>query len=67
VEALPELGLPQAVEAFDGILEAVLQGWGEYRDDPQGQTQATDAPHGIAELMGALDRDPPAGEPSRFD
>ena len=52
--ALPDLGLPQAVEAFDGVLHAVLQRRHEHRNDPQRQTQATDAAHRVSELVRPL-------------
>jgi hypothetical protein len=52
--ALPDFGLPQAIEAFDGVLHAVLKGRHEYRNDTELQTQPTDAPNGIDELVGAL-------------
>ena len=37
--ALPDLALPEGVEALDGVLEAVLTRRGEYRDYVQVETQ----------------------------
>src|SRR3990172_7851489 len=53
--ALPDLALPQGVEAFNGILEARLARWGEHRDNPQCQTQPGDTPDGVGELVGSLE------------
>jgi len=55
VVALPDLALPQPIEAFDGILETRLARRGEHRDNPQCQTQPTDPPDGVGELVGSLE------------
>jgi len=51
---LPDFGLPQGVEALDGVLHPVLQWRHEHRNDPQRQTQAAHAPHRVRELVRAL-------------
>jgi hypothetical protein len=51
---LPDLGLPQAVEGFDAVLEARLTRWCEYRHHAQRQAQAADATDGVGKLMGTL-------------
>jgi len=55
VVALPDLALPQPIEAFDGILETRLARWGEDRDHSQCQTQPADTSDGISELMRSLE------------
>lgn len=52
--ALPDLGLPQTVEALDAVLHPVLQRQHEHRNHPQRQTQATDAAHRVSELVRPL-------------
>jgi len=52
--ALPDVALPEGVEAFDGVLEAVLAGWGEHRDHLQGQTQSAHAADRVGELVRTL-------------
>ena len=52
--ALPDFALPEGVEAFDGVLEAVLAGWGEHRDHLQGQTQPAHAADRVGELVRTL-------------
>src|SRR5688500_1774490 len=54
VVTLPHLGLPQAVEAFDGVLHTVLQRWHEHWNDPQRQTQPADAAHRVGKLVRTL-------------
>ncbi len=51
----PDLALPQAVEAFDGILKARLTWWGKHRNDLQCQAQAADTSDGIGELVRSLE------------
>src|ERR1035437_6324650 len=55
VVALPDLALPQPIEAFDGILEARLARWGEDRDHSQRQTQAAGTSDGVSELGRSLE------------
>lgn len=55
VVALPDLALPQSIEAFDGILEARLARWGEDRDHSECQTQPADTSDGVRELMRSLE------------
>ena len=55
VVALPDLALPQPIEAFDGILEARLARWGEDRDHSECQTQPADTSDGVRELMRSLE------------
>jgi hypothetical protein len=52
--ALPNLGLPQGVEAFYGVLHAVLEWRHEHRHHAKLQAQATDAAHGMGVVMRAL-------------
>jgi len=55
LEALPDLGLPKTVEAFDAVLKARLA-WGRKdRNDPQSQTQTTHSPDGVRPLMSSLE------------
>jgi len=53
--ALPDLALPQRIKAFDGILEAGLARWGEYRDYSQRQTQPTDTSDSVVRLVRSLE------------
>jgi hypothetical protein len=53
--ALPDLALPQRIEAFDGILEARLARWGEYLDYSQRQTQPADTSDSAVVLVRALE------------
>ena len=53
--ALPDLALPQRIEAFDGILEARLARWGEDRDHSERQTQPADTSDGVGELVRSLE------------
>jgi hypothetical protein len=55
VVALPDLALPQRIEAFDGILEAWLARWGEYRDHSQRQTQSADPSDGVGGSVCSLE------------
>ena len=55
VMALPDLALPQRIEALDGILEARLARWGEDRDHSQRQTQPADTSDGVGELVRSLE------------
>ena len=48
VMPLPDLALPEAVEALNGILEARFAWWGKYGNDLQGQTQAADPPDTVS-------------------
>ena len=52
--SLPDFGLPQTVEAFDGVLHSMLQRRHEHRDHRELQAQAADAAHGMGKLMCAL-------------
>lgn len=54
-EAGPDLGLPAAVEVFDGGLEASLPRRREDRDQVQGQTEADDTAERIGMLVGSLE------------
>jgi len=54
VMTAPDLALPQAVEALDGILEARLAWWGKYGNDLQGQTQAADTPDTVSKSVPSL-------------
>jgi hypothetical protein len=49
-EALPDLLLPAAVEAFDDGLESVLMRWREDGDDLELQTEADDTTKGVRKL-----------------
>src|SRR5438132_4106738 len=55
VVTLPNLALPQAIETFDGILQAWLPGRRKDRNDAQRQTQAGDAAHGVGIVMRPLE------------
>ena len=55
VVALPDLALPQSIEAFDGILESRLARWGEDWDHSQRQTQPADTSDGVGELVRSLE------------
>lgn len=55
VEASPDLGLPAAVVAFDGGLEARLARRCEDRSDLQGEADPADAPEVVGVVMGALE------------
>ncbi|OGA35847.1 MAG: hypothetical protein A3F75_07970 [Betaproteobacteria bacterium RIFCSPLOWO2_12_FULL_64_23] len=55
VVALPDLALPQPIEAFDGILEARLARWGEDRYHLQRQTQPADTSDGVGGSMCSLE------------
>jgi len=55
VVALPDLALPQPIEAFDGILEARLARWGEDRDHSQRQTQPADTSDGVGGSVCSLE------------
>ena len=55
VMAPPDLALPQAVEAFDGILEAQLAWWCKHRNDLQRQTQATDTSDTVGKSVPSLE------------
>ncbi len=51
---LPDLGLPQCVEAFNGILKSRLARGREYRDYPQRQAQSADPAYRVRKLMSPL-------------
>src|SRR5437763_3325654 len=51
---LPNLGLPQRVEAFDGVLHPVLEWRHEYGRHAELQAHTADATHGMGMLMWAL-------------
>ena len=53
-DAPPDLGLEEAVEVLDGILQAQFPGWDEHRGDAQLEAQAADPADGIPVLVGAL-------------
>lgn len=55
VEAVPDLGLPELVEGFDLVLEAVFAGWGKDGDDAQGQTEEDDGTKPVGVVMGAME------------
>jgi hypothetical protein len=55
VEASPDLGLPAAVVAFDGGLEAGFSRWRKDRSDLQGQAQASHSAEVIGVVVGALE------------
>lgn len=55
VVALPDLALPQRIEAFDGILEARLARWGEDRDHSERQTQPADTSDGVGGSVCSLE------------
>jgi len=55
VEASPDLGLPAAVVAFDGGLEASLAGWSEDGYHLQRQTKTGDTAEVIGILVGSLE------------
>ena len=55
VVALPDLALPQRIEAFDGILEARLARWGEDRDYSQRQTQPADTSDSVGGSVCSLE------------
>src|ERR1035437_3552238 len=55
VVALPDLALPQPIEAFDGILEARLARWGEDRDHSERQTQPADTSDGVGRSVCSLE------------
>ena len=50
-----ERGTEVKLEAFDGILEAWFARWGKHWDDTQCQTQPTDTPDGVGELVRSLE------------
>jgi hypothetical protein len=52
-EALPDLGLPQSVEALDSGLESRFVGRREDGCDVQAQAEANDTPHGVEMLSRA--------------
>ncbi len=52
--ALPDLALPEGVEAFYGVLEAMFARWGEHWGHLQGETQAAHATDRIGELVRTL-------------
>ena len=54
VEAFPDLGLPQAGEGLDLVLEAMLARWGVDGGDPQGQAEEGDGTEAIGMGMGAM-------------
>jgi hypothetical protein len=51
---LPDLGLPQGIEALDGVFQARLARWREHRHHAQRQAQAAHAPDGISKLARAI-------------
>jgi hypothetical protein len=55
VEAAPDLGLPAAVIAFDGGLEAGFSRWSKDRSNLQGEAQAGDTAEVIGVLVGTLE------------
>jgi len=55
VMTLPNFALPQAIESFDGILQAWLARRRKDRNDLQCHTQAADATHGIGMVMRPLE------------
>ncbi len=55
LEARPDFGLPAAVVALDGSLEAGLTRRGEDGDDLKGEAEANDAADGVGKLMSALE------------
>lgn len=55
VEASPDLGLPAAVIAFDGGLEAGLAGWSEDRYHLEGETKTGDTAEVVGILVGSLE------------
>ena len=55
VEAVPDLLLPEVVEAFDESLEAGFAGRGKDGDDLQSQAKADDATQDIRAIVGTLE------------
>lgn len=55
VVTLPDLALPQPIEAFDGILEARLARWGEDRGHSERQTQPADTSDGVGRSVCSLE------------
>src|SRR5215470_20012004 len=54
LEAPPDLGLPSAIEVFDGILKARFSWRSKHRSDAEQQAGAHDLANDIAMLMRAL-------------
>lgn len=54
-EALPHLGLPEGVEALDGVLQAMFERWREDGRHAQCETKAADPPDGIGKLVCPLE------------
>ena len=55
VMTLPNLALPQAIESFNGVLQAGLARWRENGNDAQRQAQAADATHRVGQVMRTLE------------
>jgi hypothetical protein len=53
-EAMPDLGLPAAVEAFDGVLKARLAWRRKHGSDPEQQASSYDLTDGVGILMRPL-------------
>lgn len=54
-EAIPDFGLPESVEGFDGGLEAGFARRGKDGRDAEAQAQADDASQGIGKIMWSLE------------
>ena len=55
MEACPDLGLPEAVEGLDLVLEAMLTGWSEDGADPEGEAKEGDGTEVVGMVMGAME------------
>jgi hypothetical protein len=55
MEACPDLGLPEAVEGLDLVLEAMLTGWSEDGADPECEAKEGDGTEAVGMVMGAVE------------
>src|SRR5580658_3732980 len=53
--AMPDLGLPEMIEAFDFGLEACFSWWREDRNETEAQTQMDDPTQATGQTVGALE------------
>src|ERR1035438_8255686 len=55
MEACLDLGLPEAVEGLDLVLEAMLTGWSEDGADPECEAKEGDGTEAVGMVMGAVE------------
>jgi len=55
MKAFPDLGLPEAVEGLDLVLEAMLTGRSEDRANPEGKAKEGDGTEAVGMVMGAVE------------